>query len=244
MIGDQKPADLTPERLAPFDQFHTGGLAATVAVGGLLGLDPGSTLLDLGSGLGGPARYFARECKLNVHGVDFSQPFVAAARAITEHIGLDDVVFSVGDVRVLPFEAESFDGAVMLHVAMNIEERVDLYREIARILKNGAPFVTYDVVRATGEPDYPTPWAAKREFSFLQSAEKTIKLLELAGLTVNYAESKSREAAALLGPAGIRSSPLAALLGLDEFDMRVANLRKSLETGTTAILTARAVRSA
>src|ERR1700738_5297108 len=61
---------LTPQQLAPLDQFHTRGLAATAELGKLAGVTAGMSVLDVGSGVGGPARFLAAACGCAVTGVD------------------------------------------------------------------------------------------------------------------------------------------------------------------------------
>ena len=78
---------LTPQQLAALDQFHTRGLAATAALGKLAGVTAGMSVVDVGSGVGGPARLLAATCGCQVTGVDLSEPFVDAARYLTERTG-------------------------------------------------------------------------------------------------------------------------------------------------------------
>src|SRR5690348_5281921 len=67
---------LAPWRLDTLDQFHTRGLAATRELAELAGITAGTSVLDVGSGLGGPARVLAAEFGCRVTGVDLSEPFV------------------------------------------------------------------------------------------------------------------------------------------------------------------------
>jgi sarcosine/dimethylglycine N-methyltransferase len=73
---------LMPQQLAALDQFHTMGLAATAELGKLAGITADMSVLDVGSGVGGPARFLAATRGCQVTGVDLSEPFVDAARAI------------------------------------------------------------------------------------------------------------------------------------------------------------------
>jgi ubiquinone/menaquinone biosynthesis C-methylase UbiE len=69
----------------------------------------------------------------------------------------------------MPFPDRSFDGAYMLHVGMNIEDKEKLASEVARVLRPGSVFGIYDVMRTgPGELAYPVPWAA-RDLSSLAS---------------------------------------------------------------------------
>jgi sarcosine/dimethylglycine N-methyltransferase len=78
---------LTPQQLAALDQFHTRGLAATTELSKLAAITADMSVLDVGSGVGGPARFLAASCGCRVTGVDLSEPFVEAARYLTERTG-------------------------------------------------------------------------------------------------------------------------------------------------------------
>ena len=60
---------LTWSDLTPLDQFHVRGLAATKELAEGLSLEPGSTVIDVGCGLGGPARYLAATHGCRVTGI-------------------------------------------------------------------------------------------------------------------------------------------------------------------------------
>src|SRR5579871_2695840 len=148
------PADqqLAPQQLAGLDQFHTRGLAATAELARLIGITAGMAVLDVGSGVGGPARFLAATAGCHVTGVDLSEPFVDAARYLTGRTGQGALVsFETGSALELPFADDHFDVALLQHVAMNIADRPRLYREIRRVLKPGGRFATYDVVLADGK---------------------------------------------------------------------------------------------
>src|SRR5262249_2172501 len=99
---------LTVAQLAMLDQFHTRGILATAELAGATGLKSGDSVLDLGCGIGGPARYLAATFGCTVTGVDLSPSFIDAANYLTARCGLSDrVTFQVGDALHLPFE----DGA-------------------------------------------------------------------------------------------------------------------------------------
>ena len=173
---------LTPQQLAALDQFHTRGLAATAELGKLAGVTAGTLVLDVGSGVGGPARFLAATCGCQVTGVDLSEPFVDAARYLTERTGQSgQVSFETASALELPFDDGRFDVVLLQHVAMNISDRTRLYREIRRVLKSGGRFATYDVVLNDGEPHYPVPWARTPATSFLLTAAATRAAIEPAG---------------------------------------------------------------
>src|SRR6185312_3146177 len=165
---------LTPRQLATLDQFHTRGLAATAELAKLADITADMTVLDVGSGVGGPARFLAATYGCQVTGIDLSEPFVDAARYLTERTGQSErVSFETANALALPFDDGHFDVVLLQHVAMNIADRARLYREIRRVLKSGGRFATFDVVLSSGEPHYPVPWARTPATSFLLTADAT-----------------------------------------------------------------------
>src|SRR3984957_14790111 len=173
---------IAPQQLASLDQFHTRGLAAPSALARSAGVEADMAVLDVGSGVGGPARFLAGNYGCRVTGVDLSEPFVEAARYLTERTGQTrQVSFKTANALDLPFDDGHFDVVFLQHVAMNIADRARLYREIRRVLKSGGKFATFDVVLAGGNPHYPVPWARTPDTSFLLTAAATREVIEPAG---------------------------------------------------------------
>jgi len=233
---------LTPQQLGALDQFHTRGLAATAELATLVEITAGMSVLDIGSGVGGPARFLAAVYGCRVTGVDLIEPFVNAARYLTERTGQSgQVSFEIASALELPFDGGRFDVALLQHVAMNIYERARLYREVRRVLKLGGRFAIFDVVLNQGEPHYPLPWARTPATSFLLTAAATREAIETAGLRM-LAWRDDTEAAkawiAELRASGPRSSPnLSVVMGPD-FPQLSANLGRNLMEGRLGILTA------
>ena len=180
------PEKLAAADLAPVDEFHVGGIEATQELAAHMELRPGTRLLDVGSGIGGPARYFAAEHGCKVTGIDLTEEFVRVARSLTARTKLDAAVdFRQGSALELPFEAGSFDGAYMIHVGMNIADKPGIFREVRRVLKAGARFTIYDFVRtADGPMRYPVPWALGDETSYVGTLKEYRDALQSAGFQV------------------------------------------------------------
>src|SRR5271170_8008718 len=79
---------LTIDDLAPVDEFHSRRRAATVELANMLAPTASDHVIDIGSGLGGPARYLAATCGCSVSGVDLTAEFVAVATELTRRTGL------------------------------------------------------------------------------------------------------------------------------------------------------------
>ena len=130
------PVHPTVDALAPYDQFHGRGLEATEEMAGRLEVGAGDQLLDVGSGLGGPARYLAQHFGCHVTGIDLTEEFCVLARYLTRLVKLHDrVTIHHGSALAMPFEAGSFDGVYTMNVSMNIADKAELYREIHRVLR-------------------------------------------------------------------------------------------------------------
>jgi SAM-dependent methyltransferase len=174
------------DALAPLDQFHVRGAAATAELADRLAIPRGATVLDVGCGLGGPARHLAAVHGCTVTGIDLNQPFVDLATMLTDRTGLSQQVRTLqGDALALPFEPASFDLAWTQHVAMNIADRHGLYTGIRTVLKPGGRLAIYDAVLGEGGPlHFPVPWARDRSLSFVLTAAEMRDAVEGAGFSV------------------------------------------------------------
>lgn len=243
LLADLAPVEqrLTVEQLAPLDQFHTRGLAATSDLAGLAGIDGQTEVLDLGSGLGGPARYLAATFGCRVVGIDLSPEFVEAAAYLAQRCDLSDrVTFKLGSALDLPVSDEAFDVLFLQHVAMNISDRERLYGEAHRVLRPGGRLAIYDVVQRQGELRYPVPWALDASTSFVLSADATLATLERAGFKAIHWRDDTASALSWFSAAAEQPTPgpsLATILG-SEFPGRAANLVRNIREGRAGILSA------
>ena len=231
------PDALTAAELASVDEFHIRGRHATLELAEALKLTPGARLLDIGSGLGGPARTVAEAHGCHVTGVDLTEAFCAAATALSGWVGLADRTdFRQGDATALPFADASFDAAMTIHVGMNIARKDLVYAEARRVLKPGARFAVYDVLQGEGgELLYPVPWARDASISHLATADDMQALLTGAGFGIREARDSTEAAqgwfeamAARMASGNLPAVTFQAFLGNDFPDMarnQVRNLR-------------------
>ena len=190
----KNPDALKPDDLGGADEFHLGWRAATMELAKALKLAPASQLLDIGSGIGGPARYFASAFGCAVTGIDLTQEFVDVANSLTRRCGLADrAKFKQASALAMPFKDATFDAATLIHVGMNIKDKAKLFAEAHRVLRKGGTFVVYDVMRmADAALPFPMPWAQSIETSFVETPEAYHTLLREAGFTTG-AETNRRE---------------------------------------------------
>jgi ubiquinone/menaquinone biosynthesis C-methylase UbiE len=178
---------LTPEDLAPIDEFHIRGRAATLELAQAAGLDASQRVLDVGCGVGGTSRCLAKEFGCRVTGLDLTEEYCRAAVMLSARVGLTHLVdYRQGDATNLPFEDREFDVVWTEHAAMNISDKPRLYSEMYRVLKPGGRLAVYDVLEGPSGPVlFPVPWARTADTSFLVQPNELRNLLEGAGFTVS-----------------------------------------------------------
>lgn len=234
---------LTIEDLAPLDQFHTRGLAATRELIAFAGVKPGSRVLDVGSGLGGPARVLAAEKNCHVTGVDITKEFCDVATMLSKMTRLNhSTAFRHGDATALPFQNRQFDLAVTIQIQMSIENKRQFYSEIFRVLKPGGRFVFQDIMDGLGgEIHLPVPWTTRREENFLISVDALREILKATDFKIETLEDFSEEALAWRknqpAAAGLTLSPLGMHVVMGEQYVRMqSNMVQNLEERRVAFV--------
>lgn len=187
---------VTIETLAPADQLHSGGLRATLEMI-ILSEGAGDRALDVGGGLGGPARALASRTGRHVTVLDLTPAFLKAGAALTARMGLSDrVIFQQGDALAMPFADGSFDLVWTQHASMNITDKKRLYDEIYRVLRPGGRFILHDHMAGPVQPlHFPVPWASEPSISHLIAPEEARDLLRAAGFRELVWEDRSEATA-------------------------------------------------
>ncbi len=228
---------LEPTALSGADEFHLGGRLATEELLDGLGEDPPRTILDVGCGIGGPARTMATTLGAEVVGVDLTPSFISAATELSVRVGLADrVTFRVGDALDLDVADESFDLATLFHVGMNIADKPQLFSELARVLRPGGQVLVYDIMRiAPGELVLPLPWTSTAEYQHVAPASAYLEAMGSAGLhTSEPIDHRPLVAEALRqAEANPPAVTLSHLMGAD-FGQMFANLRSAIGSGVLA----------
>ena len=181
-----EPQNASVENLGPVDEFHIGGRQASVHFLDQLEITWQRNILDIGCGLGGSARFAAKQYGAQVTGIDLTAEYVETGQVLCDWVGLSDqITLHHGSALSLPFADTSFSGAFMMHVGMNIPDKTALFAEIARVLKPGAKFGIYDIMKSNDEDlVYPVPWATTSETSWLAEPEEYRQAMEANGFHV------------------------------------------------------------
>lgn len=229
--------NLQPADLAPVDEFHVRGRKATMELARAVGLGPGMTVLDVGSGIGGPSRCIAAEFGCRVTGIDLTNEYCLAAEMLAEKVGLSHLVtYRQGDAQKISYPDETFDVVWTQHTAMNIPDKDLLYREMYRVLKPDGKLAIYDVLAGPVKPvHFPVPWSQGPDTSFLVNPDQLHTLLEANGFTITTWQDSTEEALAwfrnLINPArkgAERPLGIHIVMG-DGFPAMTRNLLRNLE---------------
>jgi ubiquinone/menaquinone biosynthesis C-methylase UbiE len=236
---------LTLDDLTGLDEFHIRGRDATLSLVARLALRGDERVLDVGSGIGGPARRLASlHPGIDVTGIDLTPEFCRLANELSRRVGLAARVrFETADATRLPFADAVFDVAWTQHVQMNVADKTAFYGEIARVLKPGGRFALYDILQGPGGAvRYPAPWAADASHSHLVTPEAMRRLVAAAGLVVEQwadvtAAGRDWAAQRAANPPAPGAISTGALLG-DAIRAGSANIPRNLDEGRIALVEA------
>jgi sarcosine/dimethylglycine N-methyltransferase len=138
---------LTEGDLSEFDQDHYGGTEVVEAIARAAGLHEGMHVLDVCSGMGGPARWLAWRHGCRVTGLELTASRVAGANRLTARVGLSHLVqFVEGNAVDMPFEAGSFDAVISQESWCHVPDKAGVLAECARVLVPGGVLAFTDIM--------------------------------------------------------------------------------------------------
>ncbi|MBI5864032.1 MAG: methyltransferase domain-containing protein [Planctomycetes bacterium] len=229
--------------LAALDQFHIGGIQATLALAQRGGIRAGMRVLEVGGGVGGPARVLADSLQATVEVLDLTEEFCRAGAMLTRRAGLEDrVTFCCASALALPYKDAAFDAAWTQHSAMNIADKPRLYAEVLRIVRPGGRLLLHEILAGPGGPvHFPVPWAGEPAISFLAAPQELRRLIASSGFrevawideTENGRAWIEKRLAASGAPATASPLGIGLLLGPDNrllFENLARNLRENRVT--------------
>ncbi|MGQ7263507.1 class I SAM-dependent methyltransferase [Vreelandella sp. V005] len=194
-IDAHYPSGPTLHQLAPLDQLHIGGVAASTRL--LERLNPAThgKVLDIGAGLGGLMRQGA-VLGFQMTGLDITHGFSALNKALSTRAmqpGTAPLAWVTGDASALPFAANSFDAVMFQHSLLNMPDTAKVLAESLRVLRPGGQVVMHEVVSGpnVAQLSYPVPWAVGAEHSHLLKLKTLSDLLNTSGFVVEHIEDWS-----------------------------------------------------
>ncbi len=184
---------LTEAVLQNYDQDHFGGLEAVDVLARKAGIGPGTLVLDVCSGMGGPARYLAWHYGCRVTGLDLTESRYQGALRLTRLVGLHEQVdFRLGDALEMPFADASFDVAIGQEAFAHVPDKPRLIAECARVVRPGGVIAFTDILK---RPPLSADAQARlnREMTFheLESLDGYRHLLQTNGCSVREQDDLS-----------------------------------------------------
>ncbi len=235
---------LTCDDLTAFDELHIGGRGETRNLAKIVKISEGVEVLDVGSGVGGPARTLAGEFGAQVTGLDITEEFCRVARELTKRVGLaDKTAFHHGSALEMPFADESFDIVWTQFASMNIHDRNTLYREMFRVLRPGGALAIHEVMGASDTPlKFPVLWAQESAISFVKPAEWVRQELATVGFreklwndmtefSIRWFENKKHVA-----KSDESKKASKAVFGSDDLAERAGNVLYNMQEGSIVVI--------
>ena len=244
------PNAISADDLLTVDEFHIRGRQATEEMAALAAVQPTESVLDVGSGLGGPSRFLARHSGAQITGIDLTHEYCDVANHLAQRVGLgDQVTYRQGNALDIPFADASFDVAWTQHISMNIPEKSQFFGELYRIVKPGGRVALYDPIAGDGQPlDFPVPWSRDGQISFLIDTDATKSALTEAGFVIEeWRDVSQRSLDWFQKQASSGSAPSPLNLGLllgGEWQTMAANMVGNIATGRLAVVQVIARRTA
>jgi len=186
---------LTEDELKDFDQDHYGGVHVVDVLADKAGIRREHQVLDVCSGMGGPARWIAYRYGCRVTGLDFTESRVEAAKRLTRRVRLDHLVdFVHGDATAMPLPDSKYDVLIGQESWLHVPDKAALIRQCARVVKPAGTIAFSDIVlRAPLTRSEEERLAAEMHAPSIASAGRYEELLGDNGCRVELRDDLSGE---------------------------------------------------
>lgn len=174
---------LVRESLASIEDLHIRGRLATIELAKEVGIREDMNVLDVGCGIGGPARALAAKFGCYVTGIDLCKEFCQTAEILNNLTGLSErIKIREGNALEMPFNNESFEVIFIQHVLMNIEDKKSIFSQIYQILRPKGRLAIYTMCSGLNSPlIFPVHFANDPSISFLISPEELRQIIIISG---------------------------------------------------------------
>jgi sarcosine/dimethylglycine N-methyltransferase len=229
--------------LAGIDEFHALGRPATMALAELADIAPDTEVIDVGAGLGGPARFLAARLGARVTAVEPTARFRNACAELNRRAGLAELIRTIdGSATQLPVADASMDVAWMQAVAISVVDKRVMADELRRVLRPGGRLAFFDSF-ARGEVDlhFPLPWADGPAESFVVSADELRSVFEAAGfepVVWNEQEGALAEISQRRFTPTVDPTRVGLAMLMPDFDQRMGNVGRNIVEGRLGLLQA------
>ena len=193
------PLKATPEQLSTHDQLHTGGLEGTSLFAEWVGITSKESVLDVGAGLGGSARYLAHHFGCSVTALELCPELVETASELTRRQNLGSLVsHQCRDVTLPPTKEtleKEFDLLWIQHTDIHIQDKYGFYSNCRKWLHPNGRIVWHDwILGPRKDPYYPVPWSKTGEISFLVEEKELREILNRSGLKTTRFQNENEKA--------------------------------------------------
>ncbi|MPZ29712.1 MAG: methyltransferase domain-containing protein [Rhodospirillales bacterium] len=139
---------IPPDELFALDQWHYHGTDAIRDAAGFLGLGSGSRVLDIGAGIGGPARFLAHATGCHVTALELQPELHRVGVDLTRRSGLADRVTHVcGNALSQSLSTAAFDAVISFLAILHIPDRPALMKRVQTVLRPGGQCYIEDLAR-------------------------------------------------------------------------------------------------
>src|SRR3954471_10745799 len=133
------PDDTIPiDQLFALDEWHYHGIDAIRDAAAFLAVGPTSRVLDIGAGVGGPARFLAHTTGCHVAALELQPELHRVGLDLTRRSGLADrVTHLCGDALAVALPSGAFDAVISFLAIVHVDDRPGLLRRVSAALRSG-----------------------------------------------------------------------------------------------------------